>query len=160
MLRILSIASAGNVCEQGECKGSRSSPPGCPQGLLAKCPCPHLQSISQSPLLPSCATQWQKLMLPAFRQALLPSISLQSCSPCSTKNAQCGISSLPCFHPQAFGGYLRPAERMDIVLTALEAMADSSIYDKEAACSVMAVAMEDHAFWMPDVSSFWPLPHP
>ncbi|XP_010725921.2 uncharacterized protein LOC104916591 isoform X1 [Meleagris gallopavo] len=51
---------------------------------------------------------------------------------------------------KAFGGYLRPAERMDIVLTALEAMADSSIYDKEAACSVMAVAMEDHAFWMPD----------
>ncbi|XP_072212889.1 maestro heat-like repeat-containing protein family member 7 [Excalfactoria chinensis] len=51
---------------------------------------------------------------------------------------------------KAFGGYLRPAERMDVVLTALEAMVDSSIYDKEAACSVMAVAMEDHAFWISD----------
>lgn len=103
-------------------------------------------------------------MLPAFLQALLPSISLQSCSPCSTKkrhwNAQCGISSLPCFHPQVFGGYLRPAERTDVILTAIEAMVDSSIYDKEAACSVMAVAMEDHAFWMPEVSNLWALPHP
>lgn len=68
------------------------------------------------------------------------------------------MSSLPCSHLQAFGGYLRPAERTDVLLTALEAMADSSIYDKEAACSVMAVAMEDHAFWIPDVSTFWPLP--
>lgn len=103
-------------------------------------------------------------MLPAFLQALLPSISLQSCSPCSTEkhrwDARCGMSSLPRFHPQAFGGYLRPAERMDVVLTALEAMVDSSIYDKEVACSVMAVAMEDHAFWLSDVSTFWPLPHP
>lgn len=49
---------------------------------------------------------------------------------------------------------------MDVVLTALEGMVDSSIYDKEAACSVMAVAMEDHAFWISDVSTFWPLPHP
>ncbi|POI21642.1 hypothetical protein CIB84_014611, partial [Bambusicola thoracicus] len=51
---------------------------------------------------------------------------------------------------KAFGGYLRPAERMAVVLTALEAMVDSSIYDKEAACSVMAVAIEDHAFWISD----------
>ncbi|XP_046760383.1 uncharacterized protein LOC124417416 [Gallus gallus] len=96
-------------------------------------------------------------MLPAFLQALLPSISLQSCSPCSTEkhrwDARCGMSSLPRFHPQAFGGCLRPAERMDVVLTALEAMVDSSIYDKEVACSVMAVAMEDHAFWLSDVST-------
>ncbi|XP_052558136.1 uncharacterized protein LOC128090120 isoform X5 [Tympanuchus pallidicinctus] len=55
---------------------------------------------------------------------------------------------------ELFGGYLRPAERMDVVLTALQALVDSSIYDKEAACSVMAVAMEDHAFWMPDKAQF------
>lgn len=97
-------------------------------------------------------------MLPAFLQALLPSISAELLS--LHWSAQCGISSLPCFHPQLFGGYLKPAERMAVVLTALQAMVDSSIHDKEAACSVMAVAMEDHAFWMPDVSPFWPLPHP
>ncbi|XP_015705813.1 uncharacterized protein LOC107306912 isoform X2 [Coturnix japonica] len=58
--------------------------------------------------------------------------------------------SSPADCAKAFGGYLRPAERMDVVLTALEGMVDSSIYDKEAACSVMAVAMEDHAFWISD----------
>ncbi|XP_040548086.1 uncharacterized protein LOC107049117 isoform X2 [Gallus gallus] len=65
-------------------------------------------------------------------------------------NFACDNLCSPSDCAKAFGGYLRPAERMDVVLTALEAMVDSSIYDKEVACSVMAVAMEDHAFWLSD----------
>ena len=70
------------------------------------------------------------------------------------------MSSLPSSFPQVFGGYLFPSERLDIILTALEALQDSSIHDKQGACSVLDTALEDPDYWLTDVSGLWPLPCP
>ncbi|XP_071886058.1 maestro heat-like repeat-containing protein family member 7 [Anas platyrhynchos] len=55
------------------------------------------------------------------------------------------------FEAEGFGGHLFPAERLDIVLTALEALQDSSIHDKQGACSVLDAALEDPFYWLTDV---------
>ncbi|KFW65306.1 Maestro heat-like repeat-containing protein family member 7, partial [Pygoscelis adeliae] len=49
--------------------------------------------------------------------------------------------------------YLRPSEKTDIVLTAIEALRDSSIYDKQVASSVLNMTMGEPAFWLTDVPS-------
>ncbi|XP_040399351.1 uncharacterized protein LOC121063084 [Cygnus olor] len=59
--------------------------------------------------------------------------------------------SRPCDIAKAFGGHLRPSERADIILTATEAMRDSSIYGKQGACSVLDAALEDPDYWLTDV---------
>ncbi|XP_029876474.1 uncharacterized protein LOC115343976 [Aquila chrysaetos chrysaetos] len=51
----------------------------------------------------------------------------------------------------AFGKYLQPSERTDIVLVAIEAMRDSSIYDKEEASSILDVAVREPASWLTEV---------
>lgn len=40
-----------------------------------------------------------------------------------------------------------------MVLTAIDAMRDSSICDKQVACSLLYMAMRDPASWLIDVSS-------
>ncbi|XP_071896312.1 maestro heat-like repeat-containing protein family member 7 [Anas platyrhynchos] len=60
-------------------------------------------------------------------------------------------TSTPCEIAKGFGGHLFPAERLDIVLTALEALQDSSIHDKQGACSVLDAALEDPFYWLTDV---------
>ena len=70
------------------------------------------------------------------------------------------MSSLPCFFPQAFGAYLFPSERLGIILTALEALRDSSIHEKQGACSVLDAALDDPDYWLIDVSGLWLLPCP
>ncbi|XP_074876964.1 maestro heat-like repeat-containing protein family member 7 [Buteo buteo] len=50
----------------------------------------------------------------------------------------------------AFAKYLQSSERADIVLVAIEAMRDSSIYEKEAA-KVLHEVMRDPDFWLADV---------
>ncbi|XP_071886074.1 uncharacterized protein [Anas platyrhynchos] len=52
---------------------------------------------------------------------------------------------------KGFGGYLFPDERLDIILTALEALQDSSIHDKKRACSVLDAALEVPDYWLTDV---------
>ncbi|XP_069643009.1 uncharacterized protein [Haliaeetus albicilla] len=59
----------------------------------------------------------------------------------------------------AFGKYLQPSERTDIVLVAIEAMRDSSTYDKEEASSILDMAMREPACWLTEVSGLW-LPCP
>ena len=54
-----------------------------------------------------------------------------------------------------FGKYLQPLERTDIILTAIEAMTDASISDKEGASSMLDEAMKDPNFWLTDVSGLW-----
>ncbi|KFV05913.1 Maestro heat-like repeat-containing protein family member 7, partial [Pterocles gutturalis] len=49
-----------------------------------------------------------------------------------------------------FGKYLQPFERTGIILTAIEAMTDTSIY-KEVASSVLDEAMKDPDSWLTDV---------
>ncbi|XP_029862371.1 maestro heat-like repeat-containing protein family member 7 [Aquila chrysaetos chrysaetos] len=49
-----------------------------------------------------------------------------------------------------FGIYLQPSERTDVVLTAIDAMRDSSICDKQVACSLLYMAMRDPASWLMD----------
>ncbi|XP_069633877.1 maestro heat-like repeat-containing protein family member 7 [Haliaeetus albicilla] len=49
-----------------------------------------------------------------------------------------------------FGIYLQPSERTDVVLTAIDAMRDSSICDKQVACSLLYMAMRDPASWLID----------
>eukprot|EP00075_Anas_platyrhynchos_P015451 XP_027304704.1 uncharacterized protein LOC113842229 [Anas platyrhynchos] len=61
------------------------------------------------------------------------------------------ITSTPCEIAKRFGGHLFPAERLDIILTALEALQDSSIHDKQGACSVLDAALEDPDYWLTDV---------
>ncbi|XP_071893873.1 maestro heat-like repeat-containing protein family member 7 [Anas platyrhynchos] len=61
------------------------------------------------------------------------------------------ITSTPCEIAKGFGGHLFPAERLDIILTALEALQDSSIHDKQGACSVLDAALEDPDYWLTDV---------
>ncbi|XP_066840887.1 maestro heat-like repeat-containing protein family member 7 isoform X2 [Anser cygnoides] len=61
------------------------------------------------------------------------------------------VMSTPCDIAKAFGGYLRPSERTDIILTATEAMRDSSIHDKQGACSLLDAALEDPKYWLTDV---------
>ncbi|OXB66091.1 hypothetical protein ASZ78_010996 [Callipepla squamata] len=51
-------------------------------------------------------------------------------------------------HHWEFGGYLCPAEIMDILLTSTEAI-DSSTHDKEGASSMLDMGMKDPAFWIP-----------
>eukprot|EP00075_Anas_platyrhynchos_P014352 XP_027303605.1 uncharacterized protein LOC113841086 [Anas platyrhynchos] len=70
------------------------------------------------------------------------------------------ITSTPCEIAKGFGGYLFPAERLDIILTALEALQDSSIHDKKRACSVLDAALEVPDYWLTDVSGLWPWPCP
>ncbi|XP_071888327.1 maestro heat-like repeat-containing protein family member 7 [Anas platyrhynchos] len=70
------------------------------------------------------------------------------------------ITSVPCEIAKGFGGYLFPAERLDIILTALEALQDSSIHDKKRACSVLDAALEVPDYWLKDVSGLWPWPCP
>lgn len=53
---------------------------------------------------------------------------------------------------QNFGNYLQQSERTDIILMVIEALRDSSIYDKEEASSVLDMAIEDPASWLTDVS--------
>ncbi|XP_040399706.1 uncharacterized protein LOC121063352, partial [Cygnus olor] len=59
--------------------------------------------------------------------------------------------STPCEIAKAFGEYLFPSERLDVILTALEALPDSSIHDKQGACSVLDAALEDPDYWLTDV---------
>ncbi|XP_071880095.1 maestro heat-like repeat-containing protein family member 7 [Anas platyrhynchos] len=61
------------------------------------------------------------------------------------------ITSTPCEIAKGFGGHLFPDERLDIILTALEALQDSSIHDKQGACSVLDAALEDPDYWLTDV---------
>ncbi|XP_071887752.1 maestro heat-like repeat-containing protein family member 7 [Anas platyrhynchos] len=61
------------------------------------------------------------------------------------------ITSTPCEIAKGFGGHLFPAERLDIILTALEALQDSSIHDKQGAFSVLDAALEDAGYWLTDV---------
>eukprot|EP00075_Anas_platyrhynchos_P014448 XP_027303701.1 uncharacterized protein LOC113841201 [Anas platyrhynchos] len=60
-------------------------------------------------------------------------------------------TSTPCEIAKGFGGHLFPDERLDIILTALEALQDSSIHDKQGACSVLDAALEDPFYWLKDV---------
>lgn len=90
---------------------------------------------------------------PLSRAALAAQLS----STLGTLSEACLRSS---FFPQGFGGHLFPAERLDIVLTALEALQDSSIHDKQGACSVLDAALEDPFYWLKDVSGLWPWPCP
>ncbi|KAM6042948.1 maestro heat-like repeat-containing protein family member 7 [Theristicus caerulescens] len=53
----------------------------------------------------------------------------------------------------AFGKYLQPSEKRDVVLVAIEAMRNSSIYDKEEASSILDVAMREPDSWMTEVPS-------
>lgn len=53
---------------------------------------------------------------------------------------------------QNFRNYLQQSERTDIILMVIEALRDSSIYDKEEASSVLDMAIEDPASWLTDVS--------
>ncbi|XP_068520693.1 maestro heat-like repeat-containing protein family member 7 [Anas acuta] len=69
-------------------------------------------------------------------------------------------TSTPCEIAKRFGGHLFPAERLDIILTALEALPDSSIHDKQGACSVLDAALEVPDYWLTDVSGLWPWPCP
>ncbi|KAM6184404.1 maestro heat-like repeat-containing protein family member 7 [Sarcoramphus papa] len=52
---------------------------------------------------------------------------------------------------KVFGKYLQPLERTDIILTAIEAMTDASISDKEGASSMLDEAMKDPNSWLTDV---------
>ncbi|XP_071886121.1 uncharacterized protein [Anas platyrhynchos] len=70
------------------------------------------------------------------------------------------IPSTPCEIAKWFGGHLFPDERLDIVLTALEALQDSSTHDKQGACSVLDAALEVPDYWLTDVSGLWPWPCP
>ncbi|KAM6048645.1 uncharacterized protein LJ206_017664 isoform 2-T2 [Theristicus caerulescens] len=53
----------------------------------------------------------------------------------------------------AFGKYLQPSEKTDVILMAIEAMRDSSIYDKEEARSILDVAVREPASWLAEVPS-------
>lgn len=53
---------------------------------------------------------------------------------------------------QNFRNYLQQSERTDIILMVIEALRDSSIYDKEEASSVLDMAIQDPASWLTDVS--------
>ncbi|KAK4806335.1 hypothetical protein QYF61_017204, partial [Mycteria americana] len=50
-----------------------------------------------------------------------------------------------------FANYLQPSERTDIVLVAIEATRDSSIFDKEAARKMLDLVMRNPDFWLADV---------
>ncbi|KAM6100881.1 LOW QUALITY PROTEIN: ATPase family AAA domain-containing protein 2-like, partial [Pterocles gutturalis] len=52
---------------------------------------------------------------------------------------------------EALGMYLKPWERTDIVLEAIEAMRDSSVFDEEAAGNMLEMLMTDPEFWLLDV---------
>ncbi|XP_075028767.1 uncharacterized protein LOC142092526 [Calonectris borealis] len=49
--------------------------------------------------------------------------------------------------------YFWPSEKTDIVATAIEAMRDSSTYDKQVASSMLNMAMREPASWLTDVPS-------
>ncbi|KFP63113.1 Maestro heat-like repeat-containing protein family member 7, partial [Cariama cristata] len=51
----------------------------------------------------------------------------------------------------AFGKYLQPSERTDIVLTIIGAMRDLNVYEKQLASSMMDVVTGDPDFWLTDV---------
>ncbi|KAM6238911.1 maestro heat-like repeat-containing protein family member 7 [Spheniscus humboldti] len=51
----------------------------------------------------------------------------------------------------AFGKYLQPSEKTDIVLVAIEAMRDSRMYDKEEASRILDVAVREPASWLTEV---------
>ncbi|XP_064329867.1 uncharacterized protein LOC135317504 [Phalacrocorax carbo] len=53
--------------------------------------------------------------------------------------------------PKDFAAFLRPSERTDIVLVAIEAMRDSSFFDKEAAGKMLDLVMRNSDFWLADV---------
>ncbi|XP_017595573.1 PREDICTED: uncharacterized protein LOC108448123, partial [Corvus brachyrhynchos] len=52
---------------------------------------------------------------------------------------------------QAFGRYLRPAERTGVVLVAIEILGRSSLLDKKAPKEFLEVAMESPQLWLMDV---------
>ncbi|KAL2300909.1 hypothetical protein Nmel_011461, partial [Mimus melanotis] len=52
---------------------------------------------------------------------------------------------------QAFGRYLRPAERTGVVLVAIEILGRSSLLDKKAAMEFLEVAMKSPELWLMDV---------
>ncbi|KAK4809451.1 hypothetical protein QYF61_014794 [Mycteria americana] len=149
------------------CPSSSSSPPGCQQALvlcrastLGPRPQPSsltLRALSSHPPPPSdCSPCFQLSCGHCCQHGR--AISRQSCSHCSAKQhrqgTRCDTSSRP-----AFGKYLQPSEKTDIVLVAVEAMTDSSIYDKEEASSILHVAMREPASWLTEVSGLW-LPCP
>ncbi|XP_062455585.1 maestro heat-like repeat-containing protein family member 7 [Rhea pennata] len=50
-----------------------------------------------------------------------------------------------------FGKYLLPSERTDIILTAIEGMRDSSIFDLQAATSMLDVVLMEPTSWLKNV---------
>ncbi|KFZ56209.1 Maestro heat-like repeat-containing protein family member 7, partial [Antrostomus carolinensis] len=51
----------------------------------------------------------------------------------------------------AFGKYLEPSEKTDIVLVAIEAMRDSSIFDIQVTRNMLDILMKDPSVWLADV---------
>ncbi|XP_035170103.1 uncharacterized protein LOC118159643, partial [Oxyura jamaicensis] len=119
------------------CPGSSSSPPGHQQALVT------CRASTLSPCAPSSPLPPEGPLSRAARAAQLSSTL-------GTLRAAC-LPSLPSFFPKEFGEYLLPSERLDVILTALEALQDASIHDKHRACSVLDVALEDPDYWLTNV---------
>ena len=127
--------------------------------------CAHEPSLPPSPggpLFSPSPMQSPQPLLPALLRALppaLPGISRRGCSRCPAeqhpRGTRCDVSLLPSSLPQDFAAFLRPSERTDIVLVAIEAMRDSSFFDKEAAGKMLDLVMRNPDFWLADVSGLW-----
>ncbi|RMB97171.1 hypothetical protein DUI87_26332 [Hirundo rustica rustica] len=125
--------------------------------------------MSESPALlpvpgPSSSSPAQGLwaLLPAFLQPLppaLPSTCGQGCSHCPVKQHPRGTGwrwpLIPPFLPQAFGRYLRRAERTGIVLTTIEILGCSSLLDEQVPVEFLEVAMKSPGLWLMDGSGLW-----
>ncbi|XP_068257911.1 maestro heat-like repeat-containing protein family member 7 [Nyctibius grandis] len=61
------------------------------------------------------------------------------------------LLGLPTTTDMRFANYLKPSERTDIVLVTIEALRDSSAFEKDAVRAMLDVLMRDPAFWLRDV---------
>lgn len=60
------------------------------------------------------------------------------------------MSLLPSFLPQEFAKYLKSFERTDVILVTIEAMRDSSIFDKGEARNMLDLVMRYPDYWLAD----------
>lgn len=127
--------------------------------------CPMSESPALLPALgPSSSSPAQGLwaLLPAFLWPLLPALpgtSAQGCLHCPAKRRPRGTAwhwpLINSFLPQAFGRYLRSAERTGVVLAAIEILGRSSLLDKKGPVEFLEMAMKSPKQWLTDVSGLW-----
>ncbi|KAK2511277.1 hypothetical protein Q9966_016674 [Columba livia] len=116
-----------------------------------------MDNMLQALVLGSSASRVSELLQNIFQMLLTFTTSERECVQERAVGRIEKMSSALFRHPTlaSCARYLRTSERTDIVLVFIEAMRDSSIFDKKRATDLLDMVMEFPDFWLADVSGQW-----